>query len=338
MKQAEQGIWILLDSRNTGGIESHVLQLAEGLGKFREKVCVLFLTHYGDHPLREVLQKRGISSRTLDGRFISLWRALRKRPPSILHTHGYKAGIFGRLAARLSRVPVITTYHAGETPTGRLALYDWIDRHTAMLADNVLAVSPQIAQRLPVAAQLADNFIDTSDLDHSTGEQIAFVGRLSGEKGTDYLPLLANRFPERNFHVYGDGPQALELSNQAPNNLYIHGQQDDMSIIWPRIGLLIMPSRHEGLPMAALEAMARSIPVLASRVGALDKLIDSGVNGWLVKPGDIDELAGRLQLWLKMGEQQKRCFKLAAREKVIKQFSADIVVPQLISSYRQISK
>lgn len=337
MKKTNPDIWLLLDSRKPGGIESHVLQLAEGLHNHSEKVTVVFLNHYGDHPLRDALQRLGIRTIDLNGRFITLFNLIRTARPSVLHTHGYKAGIFGRIVARLCRIPVVTTYHAGETPSGMLALYDWLDRQTARLASKVFAVSPQIAQRLPVDSKVIDNFVDTSELDISNGDQIAFVGRLSAEKGPDYFLQLACHFPEYHFHIYGDGPQATELKASAPGNIIFHGQQNDMASIWPDVGLLVMPSRYEGLPMAALEAMARGIPVLASRVGALDQLVDSGSNGWLVTPGNSNELIKCLQLWLDMSAQQRNRFKQAARQKILRRFSADIAIPQLIANYSQIA-
>lgn len=330
------GIWIMLDSSKPGGIESHVLQLAEGLHHHGENISVVFLKRYGDHPLRNSLQQRGITTLDLDGRFTTLLKVMRRQRPSILHTHGYKAGLFGRLAAKLCRLPVVTTYHAGEIPSGMLALYDWLDRQSARLACKVFAVSPQIAQRLPVPAKVVDNFVDTTGLTVSNGNQIAFVGRLSREKGADYFVELAGRFPDKKFHIYGDGPQMDELKIAASSNLHFHGQQDDMTPIWSDIGLLIMPSRHEGLPMAALEAMARGIPVLASHVGALDQLIDTGSNGWLVTTGNGDALAERLQLWINMNKPQKQQLKQAARQKILQRFSAEIAIPQLISSYQQL--
>ena len=330
-------IWLLLDSRKPGGIESHVLQLAEGLHNHHKDVTVVFLTHYGDHPLRNELQQRGIDTLCLDGRITGLWKTMHKARPSILHTHGYKAGILGRIAALFCKVPVVSTYHMGETPSGKLALYDWLDRQTARLAASVFAVSPQIAQRLPVNARVVDNFVDITGLKKSNGKQVAFVGRLSIEKGPDYFLKLAYQFPELDFHIYGDGPQAATLKISAPGNLHFHGQQNDMASVWPKIALLVMPSRHEGLPMAALEAMAQGIPVLASRVGALDQLVDSGINGWLVAPGNTNELADHLQRWLNMSEQQKHHFKRAARQKILQRFSADIAIPQLISNYGQIA-
>ncbi len=99
MEQKNNGIWILLDSRKPGGIESHVLQLARGLHNHNKNVTVVFLTHYENHPLRVDLQQFGINTLCLDGRITTLWREIQKAQPLILHTHGYKAGILGRIVA-----------------------------------------------------------------------------------------------------------------------------------------------------------------------------------------------------------------------------------------------
>jgi glycosyltransferase involved in cell wall biosynthesis len=331
-------ICLLLDSSKPGGIESHVVELALGLHRHGQDILVLFLADHGEHPMRELLTLLGIANKTLDGRFLTLVNTLRKLRPGILHTHGYKAGIFGRLAARLCRVKVITTYHAGEIATGKLALFDWADRLTAIFANQSLAVSRQIAKRLPVRAKVINNFINTSNLCDSHGQQIAFVGRISSEKGPDYFVHLAHLFNACEFHVYGDGPELKQLQNSPPDNLFFHGQQSDMSQIWSRIGLLVMPSRHEGLPMAALEAMARGIPVLAYQVGALEHLIQTGVNGWLVKPGNIAGLVHCLDLWLASSESQKQAMKCAAKNTVLQRFSSQVVIPELLTTYHQLAK
>lgn len=334
---AKNKIWLLLDSRTHGGIESHVYQLAEGLHHQEENVEVIFLTDYGHHPMHDLLRNQSVNYRVLDGKFSTLCSVLRRDKPSIVHTHGYKAGIYGRFAARLSKTSVITTYHAGERPRGKLALYDWLDRATARLADQFLAVSPQIAKRLPGSAKVVNNFINIDNLTASKGTQIAFVGRVSEEKGPDHFVSLANAFPRVNFHLYGDGPLLPELTQSSPDNLHLHGRQHDMNKIWPQIGLLLMPSRHEGLPMAALEAMARGIPVLAYRVGALDRLVHSSINGWLVSPGNLDDLTKHLHAWLCMSEQDRQQLRCASQKTIADKFSSQIVLPELIANYNKIS-
>ena len=330
-------IWLLLDSSKGGGIESHVLQLAEGLQQHGQIVEVVFLTDYGEHPMHAALLKLSIKYRVLNGRFKGLYKTLKKEQPSVVHTHGYKAGIFGRLAAKLARIPSISTYHAGEIGSGKLALYDWLDRITAGFANKVFAVSPLIAKRLPGKTEVFNNFVNSTHLTDSRGKQIAFVGRVSNEKGPDYFMTLATLLPTLNFHLYGDGPQLPELQACKLPNLHLHGQQDDMALVWPNIGLLVMPSRFEGLPMAALEAMARGIPVVAFNVGALHRLIEPECNGWLIEPGSVKELSNYVNRWSHFDIQQKLAFKIACKQTIKAKFSSDIAIPKLVANYQQLS-
>ena len=89
--------------------------------------------------------------------------------------------------------------------------------------------------------------------------------------------------------------------------------------------------------MAALEAMARGIPVLAFNVGALHKLIISDCNGWLVAPHDVDTLVEKMKLWLAFSEQQKQAFQMAAQQKINHQFASHIAIPKLIAQYQQVT-
>ena len=329
-------IALLLDSRHPGGIESHVLALARGLMQLQQPVKVIFLADHGPHPLRSALTAAKIPNHSLDGTASGLWHYLHHHRPTLLHTHGYKAGILGRLLAWLCKLPCVSTFHAGETPRGRLAWYDRLDRLSAPLAGRVLAVSPAIAARLPGPVTVQDNFIDCQGLETSTGEQIAYVGRLSEEKGPDRLLPLASAFPQLTFHCYGDGPMRPALEETAPANLVFHGQQSDMATIWPRIALLLMPSRHEGLPMAALEAMARGIPLIASRVGALPSLVENQVNGWLVSSGAHDALAGTLAHWQAMSPEQRRAVGRRAGATIARRFASHRHLPVLVALYRQL--
>jgi len=330
-------LWLLLDSRHPGGIESHVLQLAEGLHQHRLNIQVVFLNNYGNHPLRNALNNKKIPTFSLNGKLSSLWSLIRRQQPALIHTHGYKAGILGRLMAKINAIPVVSTYHSGELPVGKLQIYDLLDRYSAVWASKVYVVSSEIASRLHVKSEVADNFVSTTNLTSSIGQQIAFVGRISIEKGPDIFIRLACCFPEEQFHIYGTGPMEDELKRIAPNNVTFHGQQNDMTRVWQDIGLLVMPSRYEGLPMAALEAMARSIPVIASDVGALNTLIAHNHNGWLVEPLQLGQLSHQLFEWLEMAESKQHTFKVEARDTITARFCADVVIPQLIRNYQQLA-
>ena len=327
---------ILLDSSSFGGIETHVYELASGLYKQGIDVRVVFYCDHGEHPLRDRLHAKGMMTVMLDGTMSSLGNYLKHRNPSIVHTHGYKAGIIGRLLCRWHGIAIVSTYHAGEIPSGKLAVYDWLDRSTSWLADKVYAVSDLIAGRLSPRTEVIRNFIDTSASHASRGEHVAFVGRLSHEKGPDLFVSAARLMPGITFHVYGDGPMMKELTMIAPGNVIFHGHRSNMSSTWDEISLLVMPSRYEGLPMAALEAMSKGIPVISNRVGAMDKLISDGGNGWILDSLDPYRYAEKVNQWLQLDEVSRKRIRKSAMRTIDDGYSTTAIIPQLLDDYRSL--
>lgn len=331
MKQRE--IWLLLDSRQVGGIESHVLNLACGLKSYGLPVKIIMLEDYGAHPLVFAATSQGIEVGFVNGGIRRLYQLLKVSRPWLLHTHGYKAGILGRLCARLAHIPVISTFHAGEPGRGRLKLYNWLDRLTAPLAATV-AVSQLIAAKLPKTTTVLKNFVSLpKSVNTPLSSNIAFVGRLSDEKGPDIFFNMARAFPTTSFHVYGSGPMDEVLREHQPQNVIMHGCVTDMEEEWRNIGLLCISSRHEGMPMVALEAMAHGVPVAAFAVGALPQLIEHGVNGYLAGAGCEADLTAYIDRWLHASTLTKRTLAERARQHIQDNYATERVMPSLLSVY-----
>lgn len=338
----EHPLWLLIDSRVFGGIESHVLQLAQGLLLHEQPVVIVILQRYpNDSPLLEKLTNMAIPYCILSDlapqHLLSqaLLAALHCYQPLRIHAHGYKASLLSRLAVRLSGLSIgqFTTYHAGETPSGRVKVYDWCDRYTAFLSDHTFSVSAAIARKVPFHTTQMNNFVDTNKLILQYGEQIAFVGRLSPEKGPERMLTIAASLPDMMFDVYGDGPCYDDLLAQSPSNIRWHGHQTHMHHVWPTIGILILCSRAEGLPLAALEAMAQGIVVIASPVGELPTFIQHGRNGFLAE--NEQAFCHALRHWQTLSEQEQLALRLKARESVIADYSATAVIPQLLAHYQK---
>ena len=334
MKQ-QATVWLVVDSRANGGIETHIQELAKGLNATDTRVVVVFIKDHGAHPLRDALERDGLETFTLDGRFLSLLRQLRQDRPSLVHSHGYKAGLYCCAATRMVGCAHVSTFHAGEFGTGKVAVYDWLHRQTSLLNDSNFAVSTEIAGRVPKLPLVLNNFVSLPELPSACGTQLAFVGRLSKEKGPDRLVQIAARMAQTEFNFYGSGPLLPDLQSQASGNCLFHGNQNDMAPRWRDIGLLLMPSRHEGMPMAALEAMARRIPVVAFDVGDLGRVINSGENGWLLKSGDIEGFQRAIERWMALDDHRRDEMRDAARKRVADGFSSQQVIPLILDQYRR---
>ncbi len=308
--------WILLDSRGLGGIETHVAELAEGLAEAGEAPRVVFLQDHGPHPLRARLAGAGIPVEVLAGGLGPLLARLRAARPALLHTHGYKANILGRIAARMAGLPVVASFHAGERPRGLVALYDAADRWTSFLGGRI-AVSAPIRDRIPFGATVVPNFVALPPSGHLPGPRtVAFVGRLSREKGPDLFCRLAAAAPGPTYEVFGDGPMRREVEAAATGRIRFHGARAGMDGAWGGIGLLAVTSRAEGLPLAALEAMAHGVPVAAFAVGALPELIDHARTGFLAAPGDVAGLAACVAGWAAMDLRRREAMAVAARDRI----------------------
>lgn len=328
-------VYLALDSRGAGGIESHVAELAIALAEQGVAVSVVLLADYGWHPLEQALQRPGIRLLKLDGRVSSFWRLLRRERPDLLHTHGYKAGILGRLFARLLGLRVVSTFHAGEPGQGRMRCYQWLDEYSAGLAP-AMAVSSVIAARLGNMAVVVDNFVNVPTQPRRVVPRtVAFVGRLSHEKGPDRFMALARQLPDVRFLVFGDGPLRAELEADAPENVEFFGMVGSMREHWQQVGLLCMPSRHEGMPMAALEAMANGVPVVSFAVGSLPRLELGDAGGCLCVQGDMSALVAAVQSWARQDDTQHQRRAELARAAVADRFSPAAVLPQILAVYRR---
>ncbi len=325
-------IWLMVDTRGMGGIETHILQLAMGLKKSGYEPRVIRMKAYGSHPLTNLLRREGIAHTALNYGLLSLAIMAFRGAPTLIHSHGYKAGLLSRLIGLLLSIPTVHSHHAGEKCSGRLALYTGIDKMTAFLSSQNVSVSKIICASLPCDSTVIKNFIESDHTVLSSGSRIAFVGRLSQEKAPEAFITLAKALPSESFHMYGDGPMAEVLSTSTPRNCILHGRSD-MNLAWGGIGILVICSKYEGLPLVAIEAMARGVIVLSYDVGDLGELIESGVNGWIVAPRTDEGLEQGLRRILALPEGEIDAVRKRARMTVVDKYSTSAVLPELLAVY-----
>ncbi|MGR5144404.1 glycosyltransferase family 4 protein [Photobacterium sp. DNB23_23_1] len=323
-------IYLFVDSSGFGGIESHIQQLAVLLQSKQTDVEVVFLQRYTEHPQYNQLNIRHIPYRFLsDSSVIGFFRHL--KACDVIHAHGYKASIISRICSLFSSFHLVTTFHAGESVSGKLACYEWLNRYTACLSYN-LAVSDKIRQQQPFRCELVRNFVrckkEMIKRERHTTLQVGFVGRLSHEKAIDRFVSLSQQLPDSECHVFGDGEQAHLLDGEA---LTWHGSVSSMTPYWQTLDVLLIPSRAEGMPMAALEAMSHGVVVLSTDVGEMPSLLDerclTAESDWPLLSQMVIELdrAGNDQ-WLQLSQRQQQWVK--------KHFSGEACWQQLAQIYR----
>lgn len=143
----------------------------------------------------------------------------------------------------------------------------------------------------------------------ATRQNIVFVGRLAAVKGAPLLlrafAAIAARFPEARLRVIGDGPdraalqaEATALGIAARVDFLGYQPQDAVAAELARSDMLVLPSFAEGVPVVLMEAMASRLPVIASRVAGIAELVEDGVSGFLIPPGDLETLTDRLETLL----------------------------------------
>jgi glycosyltransferase involved in cell wall biosynthesis len=332
----ETAIRLLVDSSGIGGIERHVAVLCAGLRRRGYDARVLLFADHGPNAWLGQLGDEGVPYDVNRGGAAGLFRRLRAERVRLLHTHGYKAGVLGRLVARTLGVPVVSTFHAGESGRFPVNVYQFGDEWTSLLATRI-SVSPAIAKRLPFSSRVVSNFVATplSPPEGALPPAIGFVGRLSHEKGPDLFCRAASMSPpDLRWLVFGDGPMREDLQGRYEGCVEFRGMVADMAQAWPQIGLLLMPSRAEGLPMAALEAQAAGIPVASARVGALPDVIRDGENGWLFDVGDLDAVAGVVRRWSRDRQEKGAAWRLAAWGVARDRFGVEAGLDRTLEAYR----
>ncbi len=171
----------------------------------------------------------------------------------------------------------------------------------------------------------------------SPGGSIAFVGRISPEKGFGHFLELAKRHPDIPFVAAGAYDHAPQLARQVPSNLQLlgHVAGPRLAEVYANARMLVVASVwYEAFGLVILEAMKQGVPVVCSRIGGLAEIVENGQTGLLFEPGnaqDLDEKA--MQLW----SNPTLCAQLgeAARVKAATEYSAQRYYDRLMALYER---
>jgi sugar transferase (PEP-CTERM/EpsH1 system associated) len=275
-------------------------------------------------------------------RFFRGWGA------DVVHTHENRALFYAAPAARLARVPrVVHTRHGLSFGASRREQQAF--PYLARLVDRVVCISDDCAADSvragvhPGRVQTIWNGIDLSRFAY-TGPQddgpLVIVARLNPVKdiGTllRALAIAIREEPSLRLEIAGDGPSRAELE-QAAHALGLEaavrflGEVQDVPAVLRRARAFVLSSVSEGISLTLLEAMARGLPIVATRVGGNPEVIVDDETGWLVPAGDPDALAGAiLRLW--RDPERGRQMGQAGRHRVEQHFE----IRRMVADYEEI--
>ena len=289
-----------------------------------------------------------------------IWRIFiytSKKKVKLIHSNTSRATLYAGPVAKILGIPLV--WHVRIPHPDNL-----LDRILVPFCSRIVAVSRCVKRRFgefkKIKVKIVYNGVDTKKFSPGLAEDdvrkkfqinskdivIGAVGRLSPEKGLEYLISairdVVNVYPRTKVLVVGNGDDRYRLSLQAKvkdlelsSHIIFAGFYEDMPQILRCMDIFSLPSLSEGFNRSLLEAMACGLPVVATSVGGNIEIVQNGVNGLLVPPGNPEALASAVTELLKDKEKARK-MGLEGQRLVEENFSMEKNVEKIERLYLQI--
>ncbi|MDR5172638.1 glycosyltransferase family 4 protein [Methylobacillus flagellatus] len=280
-----------------------------------------------------------------------------QQPVDIVHIHGTFAGVAVRLVGgwMRSKTKVIYCSHGWafdrKSKPWKNTAIACIERGLSFLTDKIINISAHdqaSAARRGIAASklvlIKNGISDTATVATEASIpwpqnriRLLFAGRFDQQKGVDVLlDALAITGDAVHCVIVGDSTSAAIDVHTPRSNVSFTGwlSPADLQRYMASCDAFVMPSRWEGFGLSALEAMRAGKPVIASRAGGLPELVEHGVNGILVTPEAVSELAA---VMASLDSAKLAEMGANSREKYLKEFNAEQMNKNIIALYQAIA-
>lgn len=360
-----------------GGMKEHFLNLVKNLNQDRFS---LFAAGPFSQDTANDLKQSGIAvysvpmARNIQplkdlASLIAIKRILQREKIDLIHLHGSKAALLGRLAAQIARTrSSIFTVHNfildNYKSRSKKMLFTFIEQCLAHSTSKIITVSEALKKELMEKQQLPPEKVITIyngielekfpltlpnlNLKEKLGLPpnsivVGTVSRLIPEKGLQYLLQSAYQIKKEAqekeivFLIVGEGPyranlEKMCLTMELGDRVFFTGYRTDIQGLLGLMDVFVLPSLSEGLGVALLEAMAMGKPVIGSQVGGIPEVIEDGINGYLVPPADSLALTFSI-LRLISGKEQLKVVEKEARKIIEERFSLKKMVERVEKVY-----
>jgi glycosyltransferase involved in cell wall biosynthesis len=325
-----------------GGAQKQLIELISQVNSARYNLFLISAQHgiLADHPSaikglnfkKSLYLERPVNLFKDAAAIAEIASFIKKNKIDIVHTHSSKAGILGRLAAKLAKTSIVVhtvhgwPFHNYQSAITR-SVYLWLERFAARFTDKLIVVSyhdsrvglenkigPQEKYRL---IRYGINFSEFTSKDGNIRKELGLkdseplVGTVACFKPQkslcDFVQAayhVSQVCPGTKFIIAGDGYMRKEVEEQImryklEKDIILLGWRKDIPRVVSSLDVFVLTSLWEGLPIAVLEAMASSVPVVATNTGGISEVIVDGKNGFLVTPRGIESLSQRVIALLK---------------------------------------
>ena len=353
------------------GSENHLLTLLPRLREYGYEPTMLVLADRRDRPKRFIERMRAAGVPTslmlmrghVDPFLVPrLIRFIKQGRYDIVHTHLLHADLYGRLAAKIVGVKLVSTYHCDD-PYHLIPGVKQADQWTGKMCDAVICISNNVRGFVRWKIGLPEGRLHTVyyGLDsvptkiqrwslreelgiRESDPLIGIVARLHEQKGHVYLlqamKLLIESYPATHLVIVGDGPlrsylEAFTKNLALEEHVHFLGYQQDGAKLMHAFDIFVHPSLYEGFGLAVLEAMMVGKPIVATRVSAIPELVIHGKTGLLVPPRDVGALADAICKLLENPSLAKELGR-QARKRAEEHFSVGKMVDSTVRIYHRV--
>lgn len=364
----------LIGGGEIGGAEQNVLNLLRSLDQ--KDIHAFLGCLINGSPFASLAQAEGIQTAVFPMRFAldlypaqTIARYCRKNRINLLHCHGVRANLVGRLAAKLSSLPAISTVHSLpesdylSARQGKTAAF--VDNLTLPWSSGLITVSNQLNEsislnlknkRLNLPVKTVYNgvpsldFSDKDDLRANFRKKwgisddvtvIGTIGRLHPVKGQlvliEALKLLRQETDRLHLVIIGEGPLHDRLQELLGAYQISHTLTGYLPSAWqalPAMDLFVLPSLNEGMGLVLLEAAQAGVPIVASHVGGIPELLRNNIDALLTRPADPVDLT--LAISKILGDRNFAGKLIANAQNRASAFSLDKMTTETSNFYQQI--